>query len=112
MTRRPLPTLSTAESVAIGICVTARLFEAVGVGALFDGQSRKYHPNRCRWCSEPTEKLLERLGDFGIRLGAHGTMLTDDARQAEAEWKELSGNVRWARLREAQEPAWFEEAPL
>lgn len=115
MTRRP-PPLSTAEAYAVGACVTDRLLSRGGAGVAagidFDASSKRLHPGRCRFCGEPVANLLARLAEYGIGYGTYGTTYTDDARRREDEWLALPKNVRWARLREAQEAAWYEGVPL
>lgn len=88
------------------------MFRVVGATAAFDRSSKRLHPGKCRFCGRPTDELLTRLDDFGVRLVRGSITLTDDARRAEREWQDLKPNVRFARLREAQETNWHEEIDL
>lgn len=109
---KPRPKVSTAEAYAIGACVTDRLLGRMTIGA-FDATSKRLHPGRCRFCPEKVDALLALLADYGISYNRmEGTVYTDEARAKEAEWLALSKGARWRRMREAQEPAWFEEVSL
>jgi hypothetical protein len=111
MTRRRATSINAAEAIAIGICITERLVGQAPFGD-FDANMTKYHPGRCRWCATDKDKLLAKLTEFGIAIGHRGVILNDDAQAAYDDFNALDGKVRWRRIREAQETAWYEGVAL
>jgi len=92
-----------AEVAAASMCYLARWRQAARLhGGLTDAVTDRiesfWHPTRCRFCGLPLEQLLvisrESLSPATARL--------------RSEFQSLSREARLARIREAQEPPWWE----
>lgn len=87
--------MTPAAIAAASVCWLAR-WRGDHVGSV-SARVTFWHPGTCRFCAEPLEKLLE-IARQAAEL-PQGTM---------ADWHRLPPPARLARIREAQEEAWWD----
>lgn len=90
--------MTPADRVAASICWLARWRGQAPVGAEAAlGRAQERHPVPCRYCGVPLDELVKLI------------RAPRDAK-AESAFEALDRKAQYARVREAQDPPWWEGA--
>lgn len=97
-----MTTLGAAECVAASLCWLSRM-RTPAYNAIAARQVEGYwHVSTCRWCSIDRAELMAQIV---------ATWADPAFDKAVAAFDRLSGPAKVARVKEAQERAWFDQLP-